>query len=147
MADLRSLAESIGLENVRTYIQSGNLLFESEKAEEMLTRELENSIRDYLGKDILVVIRTDKKLRSLVEDNPFPHSNPSYVGVMLFAKPVEDSFLEGVSTLGDEEMVIGKREVYINYPDGMGRSKLKLPKEEKLGTTRNINTLTKLLTL
>jgi len=66
---------------------------------------------------------------------------------MFFAKSVHKDFLDSVSTSTGEEVKIGKREIYIHYPNGMGRSKLKLPKEAGEGTVRNINTVRKLIDL
>ena len=60
--------------------------------------------------------------------------------------PLSKDFLEGVILNGPEEVVLNAREIYIHYPNGMGRSKLKLPQADK-GTVRNINTLNKLIAL
>jgi uncharacterized protein (DUF1697 family) len=66
---------------------------------------------------------------------------------MFFTTPVPRDFLSGVSTTTGEELKVGKREVYIHYVNGMGRSKLKLPKEAAEGTVRNMNTINKVIHL
>jgi len=147
MDELRALFCQTGLTNIRTYIQSGNVIFISEASEKNLIRKLEEALLRKAGKSVPVVIRTGKELADLVWHNPFPGAKPAQVGVMLFAAPVPADFMSGVSTAGREEVKIAAREVYIHYPDGMGRSKLKLPKSAREGTVRNMNTLSRLVEL
>jgi uncharacterized protein (DUF1697 family) len=66
---------------------------------------------------------------------------------MFFADPVPKDLLKGVTVPEPEEVKISGRDIYIHYPNGMGRSKLKLPKMNQKGTVRNINTVTKLAEL
>jgi uncharacterized protein (DUF1697 family) len=147
MQQLRDLCEAVGLSNVRTYIQSGNVIFGSDLSEAKLITLLEAALAKMMGRRIPVVVRTAKQLEQIVSGNPFPKAAPARVGVMLFVKPVAKGFAAGVSTPGREEVTIARREVYIHYLDGMGRSKLKLPKQADEGTVRNLNTLTKLVQL
>ena len=93
------------------------------------------------------MVRSDKELGAILTKNPFKKADGAQVGVILFGKPVPKDFQKGVSTTGREVVKTARREVYIHYPDGMGRSKLKLPTIAKEGTMRNINTLTKMLGL
>jgi uncharacterized protein (DUF1697 family) len=147
MSELRKLCEKLGFERVRTYIQSGNLILESLLSEGALTKQLETALQQKMGKRIPVAIRTIDELDDVLTKNPFQNAEPARVGVMFFAKPVQKDFLDRVSTSTGEEVKIGKREVYIYYPNGMGRSKLKLPKQADEGTVRNINTVRKLIEL
>lgn len=147
MNELRSLCEKLGFQGVRTYIQSGNIIFESPLAEAALAKHLETALQKRMGKHIPVALRTLDELDEVLKKNPFQKAEPAKVGVMFFAKPVRKDFLDGVSTTTGEEVKIGKREIYIYYPNGMGRSKLKLPKEAGEGTVRNINTVQKLIEL
>ena len=147
MNELRTLCEKLGFEGVRTYIQSGNVILESPLAEEVLTKQLETALEKKMGKRIPVALRTVDELNELLKKNPFQKAEPARVGVMFFAKPVKKDFLDGVSTSTGEEVKVGKREVYIYFPNGMGRSKLKLPKDAEDGTVRNINTVRKLIEL
>jgi uncharacterized protein (DUF1697 family) len=147
MSELRTLCEKLGFERVRTYIQSGNLILESPLSEGALTKQLETALQQKMGKRIPVAIRTIDELENVLTKNPFQNAEPARVGVMFFAKPVPKDFLDRVSTSTGEEVKVGKREVYIYYPNGMGRSKLKLPKEADEGTVRNINTARKLIEL
>ena len=147
MSELRTLCEKLGFERVRTYIQSGNLILESLLSAGALTKQLETALQQKMGKRIPVAIRTIDELENVLTKNPFQNAEPARVGVMFFAKPVQKDFLDRVSTSTGEEVKIGKREVYIYYPNGMGRSKLKLPKQADEGTVRNINTVRKLIEL
>ena len=147
MNELRTLCEKSGFQRVRTYIQSGNVLLDSQLSEDALAKELESALQRKMGKHIPVALRTIDELDEVIKKNPFQKAEPAKVGVMFFAKPVQKDFLNNVSTTTGEEVRIGKREIYIYYPNGMGRSKLKLPKQANEGTVRNINTIRKLVEL
>ncbi len=146
MAELRAACNEIGFKNVRTYIQSGNVIFESDLPEEMLITMLEKALYDKVEKHIPVMIRMVEELELVNSGNPFPDAKPALVGVMFFKAPVPSDLLINVTISGPEEVKISKREIYIHFPDGMGRSKLKLPLAQQ-GTVRNINTITKLIEL
>jgi uncharacterized protein (DUF1697 family) len=145
MSELKSLCEKLGFENVRTYIQSGNVIFESGLREDVLREQLETALEKKMGKAIVVSMRTRDELARALEKNPFPSVEAAKVGVMFFPHPLPKDFLSGVSTSTGEVVIVNEREVYIHYPNGMGRSKLKLPKPSDQGTVRNINTLQKIL--
>ncbi len=147
MKDLASLCTKAGLKNVRTYINSGNILFESTETEAKLETLLEKTLLKKFGKDIKVVIREVKELEKIVKKNPFSKSNPSQVIVLLMKTVVSKSLIKEFEITGREEIKIGTREVYVDYKDGMGQSKLKWPASLKGGTMRNINTFTKLLSI
>jgi uncharacterized protein (DUF1697 family) len=147
MNELKVLCEKLGFQQVRTYIQSGNVIFESALTEGSLREQVEAALRQKIGKPIPVAVRTIDQLATVFSNNPFPKAEPAKVGVMFFTKPVSKDFLFGVSTSTGEEVKPGKREIYIHYPNGMGRSKLKLPKQGDDGTVRNINTIQKLIEL
>jgi uncharacterized protein (DUF1697 family) len=142
--DLAAIGKRAGLAGVRTYINSGNILFSSNRHEGELASALEKELAGTTGKEIRVVIRSAEELDEIVRDNPFPDAVPSHVGVMLVAGPMGKEILAGFVIPGQEIVAAGKREVYVHFPDGMGRSKLKMPASLANGTMRNINTLTKL---
>ena len=144
MTDLAALCTQIGFGNVRTYLNSGNVIFDSPVPESELQRMLEKALSGKTGKDIGVVIRSPEDLERVVKGNPFPKAVPSQVGVLLVTEPVAENILAEFVIPGREEVVPGNREVYVHYPDGMGRSKLKWPRSLRGGTMRNINTLAKL---
>ena len=144
MSELKSICNDIGFKNVRTYIQSGNVIFESELSEEMLVKGLERALQASKQKHIPVVIRTAKELESVISCNPFPNAKPEQVGIMFFSDPIPNDGLKDLTLSGPEEVEISGREIYIHYPNGMRQSKLELPKMIQKGTVRNINTITKL---
>jgi uncharacterized protein (DUF1697 family) len=143
MKDLSALCAALGFDKVRTYIQSGNVIFESRLSEKGVRTRLERALTERLGKQADVVVRTGPELRSVLEGNPFPDAEPSKVGVYFQSERVHTRVLDEVVAPGGEQVRLGKREIYIHFPHGMGRSKLKLP--AGVGTLRNINTVARLV--
>jgi uncharacterized protein (DUF1697 family) len=140
MAELRAMCESAGFTNVRTYIASGNVVFESRLAEASVKARLEQCLQTYAGKPVGVLVRTGAELAAVLEANPFKTTAPNRtVANFLDAPPPADT-LAGVSGLQTEEMALGTREIYVHYGDGMAGSKLKIP-AAKAGTARNMNTV------
>jgi uncharacterized protein (DUF1697 family) len=145
MKDLAKLCEDLGYRNVRTYIQSGNVVFSSDKSEKAIRSQLEAALTKLMGNPADVVVRTASELAAVLKGNPFPKAEPAKVGVYFQSEPVQKSLLKSVVAPGGEEVRLGKREIYIHYPNGMGRSKLKFT--AGIGTMRNMNTVAKLVAL
>lgn len=141
MKDLAAICTDMGLLDVRTYLNSGNVVFTSSLPEAELRNLLEKEFSERLGKEIAVAVRSSGDLKQIVDNNPFPEAVPSRIGVLLGSDPVPENIVAGFITPGRERVIPGKREVYIHYPDGMGRSRLKFPPSLREGTVRNINTL------
>ena len=146
MKDLEAICSGCGLANVRTYIQSGNVIFDSERSERSLKQELERLIGDRLSRSVGVLIRTASELSAVVAANPFPDAEPSLVGVVVLPKALPVRLLTELALEGPEDVRMIGREVFVHYPDGIGRSKLKLPFAGD-GTTRNLNTVAALVEL
>jgi uncharacterized protein (DUF1697 family) len=144
MKELAAICTNMGLLDVRTYLNSGNVIFQSPLPEAELQKVLETALSGKTGKDIMVVVRSHGDLERVVKDNPFPEAVPSQIGVLFVTESIAKNILAEFVIPGREEVVPGKREVYVHYPDGMGRSKLKWPLSLRNGTMRNINTLSKL---
>jgi uncharacterized protein (DUF1697 family) len=144
MKDLAALCTGLGLQDVRTYIQSGNVVFASALPEPKIKSKLERALAAKMGKKIDVMVRTAAELRSILEANPFPDGKPAQVAVVFLAAPAPKGAFDRLVIPGPEEVKAAGREVYIHYPEGMGRSKLKLP-SVVVGTTRNLNTVAKLV--
>ena len=150
MAELRELFESLGYADVRTYIQSGNLLFAAPRSPK--PGMLEAAIEDRFGLAVDVMLRSGAELRRVLERNPFPDADRSrlHVGFMR-TKPaaVALTSLDHDAFLPDRFAVVG-REVYLHLPGGMARTKLPAYVLRQLGvptTIRNWNTVTKLAEL
>jgi len=140
MSDLKELCEELGFGAVRTYIASGNVVFESRKSEAAVKAALEKRLEAYAGKPVGVVVRTAEEMAQVLSDNPFPKAPPNRtMAVFLDRAPPTDA-LAGIRGQKDEEIRLGRREIYIHYPHGMAKTKLVVP-AAKAGTARNINTV------
>ena len=155
MPKLRELLEKGGFDDVRTYVQSGNVVLSSSAKEAEIARRCKRLIGDEFGLDIDVVVRTRAALAKVVERDPLGDvaANPKrYQVSFLAAKPSRDVIgkLEAVATKRERVVVIG-REIYAWHPDGAARSKLwAMLAGRQLGvtaTSRNWTTVTKLLEL
>lgn len=146
MSELRSLCEAAGFEDVETYIQSGNVLLSSRLSEAKVKAKLERALGEKLGAPAHAFVRTTSELESIVEHNPFAEEPGNRVLVYLLdAAPPKSAFSKLVVP-GSERVEPRGREVFVHYPDGSGRSKLKLPLTAPC-TSRNMNTIVKLATL
>jgi uncharacterized protein (DUF1697 family) len=143
MRDLVHLCESEGFQSVRTYIASGNVLFESDLAEAEVKAVLEARLLTHAGRAVDVVVRTGAEMDAVSAANPFPDAAPARtVALFLDAPPAPDA-LDAVSGRQGEELRLGLREIYVHYGAGMARSKLRIPAARE-GTARNMNTVAKL---
>jgi uncharacterized protein (DUF1697 family) len=146
MADLKRIAEALGLDSPRTFIASGNLLFASGKSEREVKAALEAAIERHMGKPIGVMVRTAQEMAAVAAANPFAdHPGNRVVAIFLDEAPPKDAAKEA-KNVADERMALGRREIYVHYPSGQGRSKLRIP-AAATGTARNMNTVTKLAEL
>jgi len=146
MSDLRAMCNELGLADVQTYIASGNLAFSSDESKVSVKTALEEKLRDYVGKDDGVFIRTASELLTRLDKNPYPDRDPKYtVAIFLDRMPPKDA-LDKATGRNDEDMQLGAQEIYVHFGSGMGRSKLKIP-AAKDGTARNMNTIRKMVTL
>lgn len=146
MSELRELCEDAGFANVTTYIQSGNVVFASKLTVAKVRQKLETALRKKMGKPVGVLLRTPAELEAIVERNPFKKAAPNQVLVLFLDRAASKSALAEIEIPGREKLEASGREVFIHYPDGMGRSKLKTP-FAKTATGRNLNTVKKLAEL
>ena len=144
MTELKSMCESAGFTAVRTYIASGNVVFHSAASAAKVKALLEESLFQYAGKPVQVMVRTAPELAAVLAGNPFPHAAPNRtVAIFLDTAPPADT-LDKLSGRNEEEVELGKREIYVHYGEGMAQSKLKI-RAAGDGTARNINTIAKLV--
>src|SRR4051794_40188546 len=146
MADLMRIAEELKLGSPRTYIASGNLVFTSSKSERTLKSELEKAVGDHWGVTVDVLIRTAGEMGHAVKANPFGNEPGNRVAAIFLDEPPTADALDAAKGVADEQMALGAREIYVHYPSGMGRSKLRVPAAAP-GTARNMNTVAKLAEL
>ena len=155
MDALRALYESLGLREPQTLIQSGNVIFRTEGRDlTLLPERIGKAIERRFGFRPGIMVRTASDLRKVITRNPFAARrdiDPAKLLVTFLAtdpgKEARDNVLR-IKT-DPEELRIDGREVYVHYPNGMGRSKLTPALIEKTlktsGTGRNWNTIQKLL--
>ena len=157
MDALRDLYISLGLEDPRTYVQSGNVVFKTDEPDLVsLAKRIESGIERRFGFSSDVIVRTSSEMRDAITRNPFSARrdiDPSRLLVtFLAADPGQEARDKVLSIKTDpEELHIHGREVYIYFPNGMARPKISWVMIEKLlkvsGTGRNWNSVTKLLEL
>ena len=140
MSDLKEICEELGFVAVRTYIASGNVVFESRKSEAAIKAALEKRLETYAGKPVGVLVRTAAEMAQVAADNPFPKLAPNRTMAVFLDSPPPADTLKSVKGRKDEEIKLGRREIYIHYGEGMGQSKLVVP-AAKTGTARNMNTV------
>ena len=146
MDELKQVATDLGLTAPRTFIASGNLLFSSSKAEAAVKRELETALSGHMGKPVEVMVRTAEEIAAVVKANPFADEPGNRVAAIFFDdRPAADA-IESAKNIADERLALGSREIYVHFPSGQGRSKLKLGTRAP-GTARNMNTVAKLAEL
>jgi uncharacterized protein (DUF1697 family) len=140
MSDLKEICEELGFEAVRTYIASGNVVFTSRKYEAAIKAALEKRLEAYARKPVGVLVRSAAEMAQVSADNPFPKAAPNRtLAVFLDRAPSSDT-LVGIRGQRDEQIRLGRREIYIHYGEGMAKSKLVIS-AAKAGTARNMNTV------
>jgi uncharacterized protein (DUF1697 family) len=153
MPKLRKELEGAGFEDVRTYLQSGNVVLESDLSSDQLARRLERQIKKAFKLELDVVVRTRDELADVVKRNPLKKvaTNPKLYQVSFLSDELDAATVEELAGLAvpSERFVARGRELYAWHPEGVARSKLWARLAGKgLGvtaTSRNWTTVTKLL--
>jgi uncharacterized protein (DUF1697 family) len=140
MSELKATCEALGFASVKTYIASGNVVFQSGKSEAAIKAALEKRLEAYAGKPVGVLIRTASEMAQVAAENPFPKLAPNRTMALFLDRAPAADALKDVRGQKDEKMYLGRREIYIHYGEGMGTSKLVIP-AAKAGTARNMNTV------
>ena len=155
MADLRALLESLKFAEVKTLLQSGNVVFKGKPSAD-LEAKLEKAVSKMAGCPIDCIVCTATEWESLIHDNPFAREakdDPSHLLVMRLKNAPDAKALAALKAAisGAEYFQITGNNLYLVYPDGIGRSKLtNVLIEKKLGTrgtARNWNTVQKIAAL
>ena len=155
MDALRNLCTSLKLCNPQTYVQSGNVVFSARNAKlEQIAKRLGNGIERTFGFRTDVILRTTPEMRSVVARNPFARRSgiePGKLIVLFLANDPGPKAREAIQKIkvDQEELHLDGRELYIYFPNGMGRSRVSTAAIERAiqtpGTGRNWNSVTKLL--
>ncbi|MEO1526431.1 MAG: DUF1697 domain-containing protein [Planctomycetota bacterium] len=156
MAELRSSLEAIKLKNVRTYIQSGNVVFESSaKKAETLASRIRKQVEVENGFSPEVFVLGSDELLATIESNPFPDAaatDPKSLHFFFLHHPIvkiDQGAIDRARSKSEDFRLVG-RVFYLHAPDGIGRSKLAANAERYLGVTataRNLRTVTKICSM
>lgn len=153
MPALREALTGAGFEEVRTYLQSGNVVLASDASPERLAAQCKQLISEAFGLDVSVIVRRRKELAEVVKRNPLADVavNPKRYQVTFLSEPLSAAEVERLISLAtaSERVVAIGREIYAWHPEGVARSRLWLRLgSQKLGTSatsRNWTTVTSLL--
>jgi uncharacterized protein (DUF1697 family) len=143
MAQLKRMGEACGFGAVRTFIASGNLLFNSDLAEEPVRLRLAQAIEAYFRRPVPVFVRSAADMAELAAGNPFTDDKPSRVMAHVIDEPPTLAMLAAACDVKGERMALGPRAIYVSYGEGIGSTRLKLP-AVKQGTARNMNSVGKM---
>jgi uncharacterized protein (DUF1697 family) len=154
MGELQELYESLDLKEVKTYIQSGNVIFKSsDKNISKLRKEIEKEIENTFNFPVSIILMTYDELKKVVENNPYLNEDTRHIYItFLFEFPIDVPYQEMILIKDEsEKFSINHRVIYLFLPQGYGRTKLNNNFfERKLGvpaTTRNWKTTKRLLEL
>jgi uncharacterized protein (DUF1697 family) len=151
MKDLAELYESLGFKNVRTYVQSGNVVFESNGNNiDPIIKKIETGIQKQFGLDVKVMVRTPEEIKRIIKNNPFLKRKDIDIvrlHVIFLSRKPEPALIKDlkINKKESEEFLISGSEIYLYFPEGMGTAKLQPGILEKklniAATARNWNTV------
>jgi len=151
MADLKNMYETLRFGNVQTYVQSGNVIFDSDEQDFVeLRKNIEAQIEKTFGFSVPVLLRTADDFKRVIENHPFKNEEAIRVLVTFLYTQPEQSKFEELKQYKDkvDQFAIGEQEIFLFCPGGYGRTKLSNAFFEKkldvVATTRNwksVNTL------
>ncbi|MEL6105498.1 MAG: DUF1697 domain-containing protein [Planctomycetota bacterium] len=155
MADLRASLESLKLKNVRTYIQSGNVVFESSsKKGETIANKIAAVVKREFGFSVQVLVLHAKDFLATMSSNPFAESvaDPKSVHLLFLREASNSPQIAKIdeAKAPSEDYRLTDRVFYLHAPDGIARSKLAANVEKYLGVTatgRNLRTVTKVASM
>lgn len=153
MGSLREILTKAGLLNVQTYIQSGNVLANSDLSAAAIETLVHDAIAKELGGDIAIVAKTPSQIKKIFDNNPFADKDTTDVYFTLLQKEPDPKKIKKLSSLqfSPDEFVVTNKSVYLYCPNGYGRTRINNNYfERQLGvpaTSRNYNTIKKMIEL
>ena len=152
MAELRDSLARADFQDVQTYIQSGNIVLQSELSSKEVEKAIQQIIQSEFGLDISLFVLTPSQVKSALKSMPFrSDADSSRVLLTFYAKKISESVIEELEPIrsATEEIHPGDGVLYFHFPDGSGKSKLSNKAIEKVleqpCTSRNLRTMNKLL--
>ena len=150
MAALRELLAKLKFENIQTYIQSGNVIVNSNKNKSEVANLVKSAIKKQFDYDVPVLVRTIDEWEKAIANNPYPTENHKIVSFTFLSEVPKSTTIE-VNITNDDVHTITNDMVYMYCPDGFGSTKLTNNLFEKklkvTATSRNYRTTMKLLEL
>lgn len=147
MADLKAMATELGFADPRTWVATGNLIFEGEDAPlAEIESRLETAFRARFGKPVDIILRTAPAWRELAAQNPFPDGNGADIGIRVMRRPLGPEVLprlEAIATPG-MRLVLRDGDLWIDFAGEPSEAKLLshlTTKKLGIGTLRNANTV------
>jgi uncharacterized protein (DUF1697 family) len=159
MAELKKLFVRLGYEDVMTFINSGNVIFSSDKTDiESITSDTETALKKKFGFEIAVMIISDSELKEILRKEPFKttdNEDKNYTKYLAFLKDTPNSELKKnfISLFGKKEKIQIKGNIIyaliyrVDNPKPLFTNMIIEKKLKTLSTTRNINTINKILIL
>lgn len=154
MVELSKLYDSLGFNHVKTYIQSGNVIFDSPSTDILeLSAKIQQTIKNSFDFDVPLFIRTIEEFTALIQNNPFANKDLTKLHVTFLSGFPTSQPIQEINAVKDEleEFLICGKEIYLFCPNGYGQTKLTNSFFEKklkvLATTRNWNSVNKLLSM
>ena len=148
MVDLRELLNDLQFQNVQTYIQSGNIILESDESKSEVCEKIKEAIFNKFGYDVPVLIRAPEERKEIIEKYPFSIENEKIVAFTFLDRTTSETEIKEIK---EDQYKIAGDVVYLNCPSGFGKTKLTNNFIEKklnvIATTRNLRTTLKLLKL
>jgi uncharacterized protein (DUF1697 family) len=144
--DLQAMGEACGFAKVRTFINSGNLLFTSDLGEDAVKSRVEEKLAGHFGKAVPAHVRSAAEMATVAARNPFADDPPNRVMALFIDEEPAQAMIDAATGINGERLALGPRLIYIAYGDGMADSKLKLSAMRD-GTARNMNSVAKIAEL
>ena len=143
MSTLAEMCAASGRSRAQTFVADGNVVFQSDSGEHDLRFALESRLRNHGTAIDQVVLRTASELADVIARNPFPDAAGNRVLVLFSDASLPSDPFSGMTGVGNERIQLGRRELFIFYPDGMAVTRLRLA-NTKTGVGRNMITVAKL---
>ena len=146
MAELKAIGAGCGFTNVRTFIASGNLLFDSDLEEAEMAKRIGARVERFFGKPVPLFVRSGAEMAEVAANNPFTDDKPSRVMAHFIAEAPTKTMLAEARDVAGERMAVGPRMIYVSCGAGIGKTRLKLPAVRQ-GTARNLNSVARMAEL
>lgn len=147
MKELREMLEKLSFTNISTYIQSGNIILQSEATKEEIVESIHNAIKSEFGYDVPIIIRTPQEWKKAIDNYPFSIENEKIVAFCFLDRAVSKNEID-IKGINEDQYKVYNDVVYLYCPSGFGSTKLTNNSIEKklnvAATTRNLKTTLKL---